>query len=921
MASFLSQAASYLGRTALATNYTVDTSPSAPPVRVGLWTIRKATRNASGSASTGAGGAGGAVGPGTTPAGSRVVSIWTHTFETRGSVRAAVTEQLKKEASALTRLRHPCVLEVVEPLEETRTDISFATEHVVASLNTALIADSRSDVELDEVEIQKGLVQVARGLEFLHGAKMVHGNLTTESILINSKGDWKLSGFSFLTPLFQPDNVTPTPWSYPSVDHSLPPALSRNFDYLAPEYAIDEKLVPANDMFALGCILYAVHSKGAPPFRNRSSLNTLKENADRLGTIVNSTGWARLPADVLELLRRLLTRFPDHRIDATEFQSSGIFSDIRVSALKFMDRDSFAGRSKDERVSFLKGLLGILPQFSEKTLRRKVLPAVLELMTDRSLLPFILPNVFHISKNLSSIEFSTNVLPRLKPLFAIQDPPQNLLMLLDQIELFVSKTSPPIFREDVMPLIYSALESEHIIVQERALQAVPRLCELLEYSHVKEVLLPKILVLFGKTKVLSVKCNTLICFHSMISVLDKHTLTEKLVPVLAKIKTKEPGVMIATLAVHDAMSKKVDIETIATQIIPQLWVFSVGPLLNAEQFSRFMTSIKAMSKRVEEEHLAHLKEVRRMQEHTESYVAGQSGANGSSISRGADGAGLNAQTGEISFAALVGGAKANGLKPIAGDSTPSRPSTDPFGLDDFAPALTPQAVTPNHTGLSARQSATTTSTPSFATSRPMAPARTESVTSLSGAARAPLAPPPGPSRLGTATPVNTTTNSAMKPPVVQPPPGWGGSILSASGGSSASSSAFGTPTPSNALALSSVSGGLPPLVPTQSSLGLGSLQPTSSSILPSRTSSGPNYNISMPTLGGAQNNAGSSSMGIGGGGSGFAPLAPRPGPSSGLAQPSWNSVLQPANKAGGGAGGQQKQGGGAFDLSGFDPLS
>lgn len=46
-------------------------------------------------------------------------------------------------------------------------------------------------------------------------------------------------------------------------------------------------------------------------------------------------------------------------------------------------------------------------------------------MNDRTLLPFILPNVFVISQNLSSIEFTGNVLPRLKPLFSVQDPPQN----------------------------------------------------------------------------------------------------------------------------------------------------------------------------------------------------------------------------------------------------------------------------------------------------------------------------------------------------------------------------------------------------------------------------------------------------------------------------------------------------------------
>jgi SCY1-like protein 2 len=97
----------------------------------------------------------------------------------------------------MTRLRHPCILEVVEPLEETRSELTFATEQVMAPLSEALHNDHRADVQLDEVEIQKGLLQVARGLEFLHDAKMVHSNLTTDAVLINAKGDWKIGGFAW----------------------------------------------------------------------------------------------------------------------------------------------------------------------------------------------------------------------------------------------------------------------------------------------------------------------------------------------------------------------------------------------------------------------------------------------------------------------------------------------------------------------------------------------------------------------------------------------------------------------------------------------------------------------------------------------------------------------------------------------------
>jgi SCY1-like protein 2 len=125
-----------------------------------------------------------------------------------------VVERLKKEASSLARLRHPSVLELVEPVEDTRGGgLMFATEPVTASLAGLLQekdeqekaggvggrrsryvveeADGqkrRRELEIDELEIQKGLLQIAKGLEFLHeSAGLVHANLTPDAIFINAK--------------------------------------------------------------------------------------------------------------------------------------------------------------------------------------------------------------------------------------------------------------------------------------------------------------------------------------------------------------------------------------------------------------------------------------------------------------------------------------------------------------------------------------------------------------------------------------------------------------------------------------------------------------------------------------------------------------------------------------------------------------
>ncbi len=125
-----------------------------------------------------------------------------------------VVERLKKEASSLARLRHPNILELVEPVEDTRNGgLQFATETVTASLSGLLLEKDeqeraggvggrssrfvtedgdggrrRRELEIDELEIQKGLEQISKALEFLHdNAGLVHGNLTPDAVFVNAK--------------------------------------------------------------------------------------------------------------------------------------------------------------------------------------------------------------------------------------------------------------------------------------------------------------------------------------------------------------------------------------------------------------------------------------------------------------------------------------------------------------------------------------------------------------------------------------------------------------------------------------------------------------------------------------------------------------------------------------------------------------
>ncbi|GAA5872902.1 hypothetical protein JCM1840_005884 [Sporobolomyces johnsonii] len=832
--SLLSSAASSLAaaqRSTLASAYSIiDTA--AAPLQIGTWRVQRAKHNSNG----------------------KLVSIWTcdkSSLQGGGSSGArrsaggrerereaerlkGAIEVLKKEASSLSRLRHPCILEMAEPMEETRSTITFATEPVTASLRHAINASANAhdssrrggaygskedeDLELDEVEIQKGLSQLGKGLQFLHeSAKLVHGNLTPDAVIINAKGDWKLSGFGLSVYLFSPDGA-PAKWEFPVYDPNLPASCQRNYDYLAPEYILDESSpAPSNDMYSLGCLLHSIHTHTGPPFSNRNSLQNARTNIEEgLSHNLIQSQWRRLTPEAQEVLASLLTRYPNRRMSAKQFLESRYFEGLLVGTLRFLERDSFAAKTSEAQASFLKGLITVLPSFSDKVNRRKVLPSLLEETRKANLVPFLLPNILYIASKMDAEAFRIEVLPSLKPLFAIKDPPQAVISLLENIGTLSEKCSPAVFREEVMPLIYYALESDNPVVLEKALRVVPSLCQSLDYTTVKSSLLPKLMSLFSRTTLLSVKVNTLIAFHALVNILDKHTVTEKLVPLLAKIKTKEPSVMIATLAVHEEIGKKCDVEAIATLILPQLWTMSVGPLLSLEHFQRFQGVIKKLSARVEEEHSNHLAELKRLEE------SSGGGANGPANS------GLGAvnphAAGVTDFETLVRGS-VNGSSGLAARGK----QVDIFA--DESPAVTPSLNSSSYSSpplpaFPATQSPTFTSHSTFATtSPPLQPSR------------------PSGMRLSTA-PAPMSASSARSSLGARPVPS-----------SSFNSTAFPSPPavpPSNAAPVSSAS--LKSFAPLQP----GPARPSSAQAQSSSHRPAPNYNLSLSTTSS----------------SGFAPLAP-----------------------------------------------
>ncbi|GME31161.1 hypothetical protein GTA08_BOTSDO05305 [Neofusicoccum parvum] len=608
---------------------------------------------------------------------------------TSGTVKRAheeVLERLKKEASSLARLRHPSILELAEPVEETRSGgLMFATEPVTASLagllqekdeqersggpggrSSRYVVEEdgtrrRRELEIDELEIQKGLLQIAKGLDFLHeSAGLVHANLTPEAIFINAKSDWKISGLGFCSP---PENSTKptsvTPISLSEVlnhDPRLPRTVQLNIDYASPDFVMDTNITTAADMFSLGLLIIALynspHHSPLETNQSPSSYKRLFASSSSIPTQNNNyLCKGKLPREITSgLLPRLITRRPAQRLNAREFQEAQYFDNILVSTIRFLD--SLPAKTPAEKSQFMRGLPRVLNQFPKSVLEKKVLPALLEELKDRELLSIVLQNIFKIISMVPSGKraFCDKVIPRLrevflnggaggKPVQADRDSAKEagLMIILENMTLMSENCSGKEFKdgEYILPLIVLALESPTHSLVDAALRTLPTIIYVLDFSTIKNEFFPIVANVFAKTTSMGIKIRGLQAFYTLCggsssedqgdgldgfgadkpkqrqnaAVLDKYTIQEKVVPLLKAIKTKEPAVMMASLDVFKEVGKVADSDFLAMDVLPILWNFSLGPLLNLQQFQGFMALIKQLSTRIEQEQTRKLQEL------------------------------------------------------------------------------------------------------------------------------------------------------------------------------------------------------------------------------------------------------------------------------------------------------------------------
>ncbi|MEG9514638.1 protein kinase [Saccharopolyspora indica] len=148
--------------------------------------------------------------------------------------------------------------------------------------------------------------QIADGLAAAHNEKIVHRDLKPSNIMLLRGGLVKVLDFGMGRVIDAPDSDQIT-----STGTTVGTAR-----YMAPEQFTSSEVLPAADLYALGCILYEL-LVGVPPFYSASHVELAQKHMrDEVPPLAPQR--PELPAGMVRLVENLLEKSPSHRpIDAT----------------------------------------------------------------------------------------------------------------------------------------------------------------------------------------------------------------------------------------------------------------------------------------------------------------------------------------------------------------------------------------------------------------------------------------------------------------------------------------------------------------------------------------------------------------------------------------------------------------------------
>jgi serine/threonine protein kinase/putative intracellular protease/amidase len=225
----------------------------------------------------------------------RIVAL--KTINRRYTANAEAAERFRREVKAVAQLTHPNLVTAHDA--EEAGGLHFLVMEFVEGISLDRYVRERGPLSVNRA--CWFIRQAALGLQYAHEKGMVHRDIKPQNLMVTRKGQVKILDFG-LALLRDAESAGTTS---PSMFVGTP-------EYVAPEQARNSHLVDIRaDLYALGCTFYFLLT-GRPPFKGNSPFEVMAAHTEAEPEPITSTR-ADVPADVVEIVARLMAKKPEHR--------------------------------------------------------------------------------------------------------------------------------------------------------------------------------------------------------------------------------------------------------------------------------------------------------------------------------------------------------------------------------------------------------------------------------------------------------------------------------------------------------------------------------------------------------------------------------------------------------------------------------
>ncbi|CAN0316212.1 unnamed protein product [Ascophyllum nodosum] len=492
---------------------------------------------------------------GTKRSGGEQVSIFRLTLKTCPPI---AREAAKAGMQSLRTLRHPHVLACLDSVQ-LDTEYVIATEKVMPLMQWMR---EHCEPRKKDDQVAWGMHCLCCALKFLHeDCKLYHNNISTDTVFVNSGGDWKLGGMDLLSPLGGKDySIAQRRGLQPRAFQS---AERNNDDWWRYTPSVDgagvQMPIHCMDVFAMGRLLERVYPEGTP-------------------------------AALDKYVGKMLLPDPLKRPTASQYLRCAFLRRQSVKDLSALEL--FSVKTPEEKLELLRRFTPAT--HSKQALVHKVMPLLLRELAvasntppgaqaqgaARSAVSLCLPTLLEASNSLSKIvddeHFHASVQPVLAGLFVVNDRGVRV-MLLTSIPAYAKRLEDKVVNDQVFDPLCAGFTDAAAPLRELTLKSMVAFTGQLSEKNMNEKLIKHLARLQGDAED-SIRTNAIIFLGKVAAQLKPVVRDKVLLPAFARgVKDPFVATRLAGLRATAACHQHFKAEEVCTKVLPSVMPCLIDP--------------------------------------------------------------------------------------------------------------------------------------------------------------------------------------------------------------------------------------------------------------------------------------------------------------------------------------------------------